>query len=206
MIRTVTKDNADHHVSHLHQMHLYQMHRIRKTAFNDRLGWDVTVERIARRAGWDSSGSAPRVESATPSRWPDNSTCPSKSSDSLKHAWAPRTPPQPDRKRRTELIPLAEIGARDVSNPFDDRGGIFIVLINDQDQHSLWPTAAEIPAGWSIAFEQNGRHASNTSAGIGRTCVRQPAPRSSGHIAPSITRSVSVCRWSLPGIAGKNRK
>jgi hypothetical protein len=69
MIRTVTKDNADRHVSHLHQMHLYQMHRIRKTAFNDRLGWDVTVERIARRAGWDSSGSAPRVESATPPAW-----------------------------------------------------------------------------------------------------------------------------------------
>jgi acyl homoserine lactone synthase len=53
MIRTVTKDNADRHVSHLYQMHLYQMHRIRKTAFNDRLGWDVTVERIVRHAGWE---------------------------------------------------------------------------------------------------------------------------------------------------------
>jgi acyl homoserine lactone synthase len=38
MIRIVTKDNAERHVSNL-----YQMHRIRKTVFKDRLGWDVNV-------------------------------------------------------------------------------------------------------------------------------------------------------------------
>src|ERR1700716_3334475 len=38
MIRIVTKDNAERHVSNL-----YQMHRIRKTVFKDRLGWDVAV-------------------------------------------------------------------------------------------------------------------------------------------------------------------
>ena len=38
MIRIVTKDNAERHVSNLRQMH-----RIRKTVFKDRLGWDVTV-------------------------------------------------------------------------------------------------------------------------------------------------------------------
>src|SRR5580704_18698847 len=38
MIRIVTKDNAERHISNL-----YQMHRIRKTIFKDRLGWDVTV-------------------------------------------------------------------------------------------------------------------------------------------------------------------
>src|SRR5258708_28869422 len=38
MIKIVTKDNAEHHVSNLHQMH-----RIRKAVFKDRLGWDVTV-------------------------------------------------------------------------------------------------------------------------------------------------------------------
>ena len=38
MIRIVTKDNAERHVSNL-----YQMHRIRKTVFKDRLGWDVTI-------------------------------------------------------------------------------------------------------------------------------------------------------------------
>jgi acyl homoserine lactone synthase len=38
MIRIVTKDNAEGHISNL-----YQMHRLRKTVFKDRLGWDVTV-------------------------------------------------------------------------------------------------------------------------------------------------------------------
>jgi MbtH protein len=46
-----------------------------------------------------------------------------------------------------------------VSNPFDEQDGAFVVLINDQGQHSLWPAAADIPAGWSIACEQNGRQA-----------------------------------------------
>jgi MbtH protein len=46
-----------------------------------------------------------------------------------------------------------------VSGPFDDQGSAFAVLINDQGQHSLWPAAAEIPAGWSIAFQPNSRQA-----------------------------------------------
>jgi MbtH protein len=47
-----------------------------------------------------------------------------------------------------------------MSNPFDDQSGAFVVLVNHQGQHSLWPAAAEIPAGWwSIACEQNGRQA-----------------------------------------------
>jgi MbtH protein len=46
-----------------------------------------------------------------------------------------------------------------VSNPFDDQGAAFVVLINDQGQHSLWPAATEIPAGWSIAYQPNGRQA-----------------------------------------------
>jgi MbtH protein len=46
-----------------------------------------------------------------------------------------------------------------VSNPFDDQGGTFVVLINDHRQYSLWPEAAEIPAGWSIACEQSSRQA-----------------------------------------------
>jgi MbtH protein len=75
----------------------------------------------------------------------------------LKDAQASHTLPQPDRERMTELIPLVEIGARDMNNPFDDQGGAFVVLINDQGQYSLWPAVAGTPAGWSIACEQNGR-------------------------------------------------
>ena len=35
-----------------------------------------------------------------------------------------------------------------MSNPFDDTNGTFLVLVNDENQHSLWPQFAEIPAGW----------------------------------------------------------
>lgn len=37
-------------------------------------------------------------------------------------------------------------------NPFDDPGGQFIVLANAEGQHSLWPTFAEVPAGWAVVF------------------------------------------------------
>lgn len=38
------------------------------------------------------------------------------------------------------------------SNPFDDQDGRFFVLVNDEEQHSLWPTFAEVPDGWTIVF------------------------------------------------------
>jgi MbtH protein len=38
------------------------------------------------------------------------------------------------------------------TNPFDDEDGEFFVLVNDEDQHSLWPTFAPVPAGWNVAF------------------------------------------------------
>jgi glycopeptidolipid biosynthesis protein len=38
------------------------------------------------------------------------------------------------------------------TNPFDDDNGTFYVLLNDEDQHSLWPAFADIPAGWRVAY------------------------------------------------------
>ncbi|HEU5331345.1 MAG TPA: MbtH family protein [Actinocrinis sp.] len=35
-----------------------------------------------------------------------------------------------------------------MDNPFDDTEGRFLVLVNDEGQHSLWPSFAELPAGW----------------------------------------------------------
>jgi len=37
-----------------------------------------------------------------------------------------------------------------MSNPFDDDGGTFVALINDEGQYSLWPTFADVPDGWRI--------------------------------------------------------
>jgi MbtH protein len=35
-----------------------------------------------------------------------------------------------------------------MANPFDDEDGDFLVLINDEEQYSLWPAFHEVPAGW----------------------------------------------------------
>jgi len=37
-------------------------------------------------------------------------------------------------------------------NPFDDESGRFLVLVNAEEQHSLWPVFAPVPDGWSVAF------------------------------------------------------
>ncbi|ULE31953.1 MbtH family protein [Mycobacterium sp. IDR2000157661] len=42
-------------------------------------------------------------------------------------------------------------------NPFDDEHGDFYVLVNDEDQYSLWPTFAEVPAQWRVVFGESTR-------------------------------------------------
>ncbi|TCP53631.1 MbtH protein [Tamaricihabitans halophyticus] len=46
-----------------------------------------------------------------------------------------------------------------MSNPFDDPEGQFVVLVNAENQHSLWPSFAEVPAGWSQVFGVESREA-----------------------------------------------
>jgi len=36
-----------------------------------------------------------------------------------------------------------------MTNPFDDDEGTFLVLVNDEGQHSLWPAFAVVPGGWT---------------------------------------------------------
>ncbi|MFE4371758.1 MbtH family protein [Streptomyces sp. NPDC056835] len=45
------------------------------------------------------------------------------------------------------------------TNPFEDPRGRFLVLVNDENQHSLWPSFAEVPAGWRTAFGEDSREA-----------------------------------------------
>lgn len=33
---------------------------------------------------------------------------------------------------------------------FDREGEIFVVLVNDEDQYSIWPHWKAVPAGWSV--------------------------------------------------------
>lgn len=46
-----------------------------------------------------------------------------------------------------------------MDNPFDDDNGTFYVLVNDENQHSLWPVFAEVPDGWTIVFGEESRQA-----------------------------------------------
>lgn len=46
-----------------------------------------------------------------------------------------------------------------MTNPFDDEEGTFSVVVNDEGQHSLWPSFAPIPGGWSVVFGESDRKA-----------------------------------------------
>lgn len=46
-----------------------------------------------------------------------------------------------------------------MTNPFEDNDGVYLVLINDEGQYSLWPSFAEIPAGWTVAKDEDTRQA-----------------------------------------------
>jgi MbtH protein len=44
-------------------------------------------------------------------------------------------------------------------NPLDDPQGSYRVLVNDAQQHSLWPGDLTVPAGWSAVFGPETRDA-----------------------------------------------
>ncbi|WP_033438837.1 MbtH family protein [Saccharothrix sp. NRRL B-16314] len=46
-----------------------------------------------------------------------------------------------------------------MTNPFEDPEGRFHVLVNDEGQHSLWPSFADVPAGWATRFGPDTRDA-----------------------------------------------
>ena len=47
----------------------------------------------------------------------------------------------------------------DVTNPFEDENGVYHVLVNDEGQHSLWPTFIDVPNGWTIVHKADSRAA-----------------------------------------------
>ena len=47
-----------------------------------------------------------------------------------------------------QAIKLAEQKQLSFIHPFDDPDGRFLVLANDEEQHSPWPSHLAVPAGW----------------------------------------------------------
>ena len=46
-----------------------------------------------------------------------------------------------------------------MTNPFEDENGVYHVLINDEGQHSLWPSFIQVPEGWTIVHQSASRAA-----------------------------------------------
>lgn len=42
-------------------------------------------------------------------------------------------------------------------DPFEIDDASYLVLVNDLGQHSLWPEAIDVPAGWRTVFRPGGR-------------------------------------------------
>ncbi len=43
------------------------------------------------------------------------------------------------------------------TNPFEDENGRYLVLVNHERQHSLWPEEIDVPAGWDVALGASSR-------------------------------------------------
>ncbi|PWT88399.1 MAG: MbtH family protein [Proteobacteria bacterium] len=46
-----------------------------------------------------------------------------------------------------------------MANPFEDENGVYHVLVNDEGQHSLWPSFIDVPKGWTIVHQSDTRSA-----------------------------------------------
>lgn len=57
--------------------------------------------------------------------------------------------------RRLRFVALTEDNEA-MSNPFDD-GDVYLVLVNKENQHSLWPATIDVPAGWDVAHDKDTR-------------------------------------------------
>uniref|UniRef100_UPI003F49AE26 MbtH family protein n=1 Tax=Nocardia suismassiliense TaxID=2077092 RepID=UPI003F49AE26 len=44
-----------------------------------------------------------------------------------------------------------------MSNPFEDADTLYLVLVNDEGQYSLWPADITVPAGWLTAHDADSR-------------------------------------------------
>lgn len=58
------------------------------------------------------------------------------------------------------------------TNPFDEPEGRFLVLVNDEGQYSLWPSFAEVPAGWRVELAETERESALTHIELNWTDMR----------------------------------
>lgn len=39
-----------------------------------------------------------------------------------------------------------------MADPFENAGASYLVLVNHEGQHSLWPEVIDVPSGWQVVF------------------------------------------------------
>jgi MbtH protein len=44
-----------------------------------------------------------------------------------------------------------------VTHRFDDESTRYLVLVNAEGQHSLWPACLSVPYGWTVAHDEDNR-------------------------------------------------
>ncbi|MYW97929.1 MbtH family protein [Amycolatopsis rubida] len=44
-------------------------------------------------------------------------------------------------------------------NPFENDEQTYLVLINGEEQYSLWPSSIAVPAGWTVVYGEESRAA-----------------------------------------------
>ncbi len=73
-------------------------------------------------------------------------------------------------------VELGGLGTGSI-NPFDDDNGSFFGLVNDEEQHSLWPAFADVPAGWRVVYGESDRAAFLDYIEQNGTCIRPKSLR-----------------------------
>jgi MbtH protein len=59
-----------------------------------------------------------------------------------------------------------------VTNPFENDDARYVVLVNDERQHSLWPETIDVPSGWSVVFGPDRRQPCLDHVAAGWTDMR----------------------------------
>lgn len=62
-------------------------------------------------------------------------------------------------------------------DPFEIADASYLVLVNDLGQHSLWPEAIDVPAGWQVVFGGAERQACLDHVAAGWTDIMPRSPR-----------------------------
>ncbi len=75
-----------------------------------------------------------------------------------------------------------------MTNPFEDENGVYIVLLNDEDQYSLWPALIDVPSGWRVVHTTDSRKACLDFINANWTDMR---PKSVRTFADGVRRATS---------------